>query len=360
MGAAPCPARLQSRTRASKPALPRLARSPISRKLLFHRRLRGLPELFRPLQQRPPRARKHPLAVVVLLQVARAAASASARNGASGPASARGAVGVAARKACTGERGAEHDASAVELLRHARRRDRAEADRPAARRDRLQQPSRSGAGQHEVREGRRAPRASSAAQFCDSSFMRSASTITNTRRRASNGPQRRLAHDARRARRRPGCRARRAARPRRGPGARPIARAARCRRGRPNRGAISAAAKACAAARLPLPAGPWKRYACDSAASSRRSRLERDARARLVLGGGLESRAHLEPRQDVRVHFLRRARCVDPHIALGGAARRARRMPPPPRAGALALALEPVQLTAPARAPCRRRRRAGK
>ena len=104
--------------------------------------------------------------------------------------------------------------SRLQLLRDARRRDRAEADRPAARGNRLQQAPGRRADQHEVRERRRAPRASSAASSATRRSCGPRPTITNTRRRDSNGPQRRLAHDLRRARRRPGCRARRAARPR--------------------------------------------------------------------------------------------------------------------------------------------------
>ena len=95
-------------------------------------------------------------------------------------------------------------------------------------------------------------------EFCDSSFMRSASTITNTRRLDSNG--RRAAWRTMRVRTsstRISCAPRGSIQVRSGCTPDMTRRSASAGSSAP--AAISAAANARAARRLPLPAGPWKR-----------------------------------------------------------------------------------------------------
>ena len=293
------------------------------------------PALVRPLEHRPPGRGQHPLrrrrAPTAL---ARAAASASLRAAAPSPASrAARSASPAGQAARTQARSRARRPRAVELLGDVRRRDRAEADRPAARRDRLQQPPGRGAGEHEVRETRRAPRASSAARSGTRRSCGPRPTITNTRRCASNGRSAAwrttsLAHvvdeDLVRAPRLDpgdvGMHARQHPPPRVRQGPRSRARSAPPRTPAPPR------ACRCRGAR-----------GRDRRATARPGRAGLP-RARCARGADApwrpRTRHRRHPRQHVACTSSRGARGVDAHVAVRGAARPARRRPPRPRAGA--------------------------
>ena len=152
-------------------------------------------------------------------------------------------------------------------------------------------------------------------EFCDSSFMRSASTITNTRLRDSNGRSAAWrtmlrAHvvdqDVVRAARldpgEVGMHARQHA---------PLGVLGIVRAGGDQRRRERARRRALAAAR-----GPVEQVGVRERVLVAQRRLQRDARARLVLER-LDHARHLQPREHVRVHLLGRPRSVDPHVAVG-------------------------------------------
>ena len=326
--------------------------------LLLDRRLRGRAALRRALQQRAPGAASTHSASSCSVRVARAAASASRRSGRLRPGERAGAVGVAARQPRAGERGGAPErprassASAIRAGGIAPKRTGRQREGIVS-----QQAPRRRADQHEVREGR------GLLERLQQRVLRLVVHAVRVHDHEHPPPrleraQRRLAHDlgahvvdqdvVRAARLDPG---------EVGMHAR-HARAARRPAGSSAPAEISAAANARAAARLPLPGGPVEEVCVRERLLVAQRRLERDARARLVLER-LDHARTWQPRQDVRVNLRRRPRCVDAHVAVGVAlgelvvGRRHRALQ------LLALALEAIQLAAAAGRGRRARRPAG-